>query len=285
VRCAAVLARRIKGCGGVHRGVEFGYRSNEPGDVDAVELARECLDGIGRSTADLADAVFIAQQMRDSSIEDLPGDLTRLPQYFLTVAGIGEVAKVGTFIDEPFAIAVDHDAERIRVLLESVADVEIAELGCVGVPSDCMTPGPVTTRCGTDVDRHLEPVAGVESRPTHFGEVPAGAEIARTPSRIGFESAARQHHRVGGQQRIPAITAYMYAADATVAFGEPYCPRAITQCHTGVDRDRSQRVDESGTAAPALDRQAAPEADSTGDLERLAPVQRQEPNTAFAHPQ
>ena len=46
--------------------------------VDAVELAGQLLDRVGRDLGDLADAVFVAQQMLHLLVEDLPGELAGL---------------------------------------------------------------------------------------------------------------------------------------------------------------------------------------------------------------
>ena len=80
------------------------------------------------------------------------------------------------------------------MLLEIVADRQVAELRRVAVPADRVAARPVAGRHGADVQRHLDAVAGVEAGAAHLGEVPARAEIARAHLGIGLEPAAGQHH-------------------------------------------------------------------------------------------
>ena len=60
------------------------------------------------------------------------------------------------------------------MLLEAVADREVAELGRVAVPADRVAARPVAARRGADVQRHADAVAGVEARAADFGEIPPG---------------------------------------------------------------------------------------------------------------
>src|SRR3546814_1628937 len=82
-----------------------------------------------RSLRHVADAILVAEQGRHLAVEDLPGELAGLVEDDAAVLGIGIVADVGAFVDEAPPAGVDHDAELVGVLLEAVADGEIAELG------------------------------------------------------------------------------------------------------------------------------------------------------------
>src|SRR4029079_6507164 len=92
--------------------------------VDAVELAGELLDRIRRYLGDLADAVFVALQVLHLLVEDLPGELPGLLEDDAAVFRIGVIAEIGTLVEEALAGGIDHDRERIGVLLELVADGE-----------------------------------------------------------------------------------------------------------------------------------------------------------------
>src|SRR5262249_58527069 len=98
---------------------------------------------------------------------------------------------------EALAGGVDQDCERVGVLLELIADCEIAELGRVHLPLYCVAAGPVAARARADVHRHADAVASIEAGAAHFREVPARTEIAGAPFGIGFESAAGEHDRLG----------------------------------------------------------------------------------------
>ena len=96
----------------------------------------------------------------DLAIEDLPGELARLlPGSTPTILGVGVVPEIGTFVDEALGLRIEHDTERVAVLLEAVADVEVSELGRVALPADRMTSRPVAARSGADVERHAQAVA------------------------------------------------------------------------------------------------------------------------------
>ncbi len=74
------------------------------------------------------------------------------------------------------------------MLLELITDSQIAELGRVLIPADCVTTRPIPVRCRTDVERHADTVARIESRASDFGDLPAGSEVARAPLGVGFEA-------------------------------------------------------------------------------------------------
>ena len=149
---------------------------------------------------DLPYFVFVAKQMLHFLIENLPGKLARLLQHHAAVFGVSVVAEIRAFVDEAPAGCIDQDAERIRVLLELIADRKIAEFRCIHLPLHGMTTRPVAARAGADRERHTNAVAGVKARAAHLGEIPSRPKITRAPFRIGFETAAGEHHG-----RLPAI--------------------------------------------------------------------------------
>src|SRR5665213_3229830 len=126
--------------------------------------------------------------MHDLLIEYLPGELTRLIENDATVLRISVVAEIRAFIDEAFTLGVDHDAERIGVFLESVANGKVAMLGRVAIPPHRVTARPVARGPRADIERHLNSAAGVEARSPYLREIPRRAEIARAPLGIGFKN-------------------------------------------------------------------------------------------------
>ena len=156
--------------------------------------------------------------MHDLLVEDLPGELLRLVEDHSAVFGIGVVAEVGALVDETLAVGIDHDAERIAVLLETVAHREVAEGRRVAVPADGMAAGPVAVRHGADLERHADAVAGVEARTAHLGELPVRAEIAAAPLRIRLEPATGKHHRAARQFRRAPVDAGDHAMHAVVVW-------------------------------------------------------------------
>jgi hypothetical protein len=237
---------------------------------------------------ELADAVFVAQQVGDFPVEDLPGELARLGQDLPAVLGIGVIAEIGGLVEEALAPGVQYDAEGIAVLLEGIADGEVAELRRVAVPADGVTAGPVASRRGSDVEGHAQAVAGVEAGAAHLREIPAGAEIARAPFGVGLEAAAGQHHGAsphGHPSRRPtAVQAHDGPFDTIVAAKELFRPRTIEHLDAGARRRTRQRLDQPRPAAPDLDRQAAPELEAAVHLEGLAAVARLEAHALVPHP-
>src|SRR3984893_8910623 len=189
---AAVLDIRIERHVGLHRGVPFLDGLDEFRRVDAFEFLRELFDGVRRHLGDLADLVFVALQVLHLLIEDLPGELARLFQHDAAILGISVIAEIGALVDEALAGGIDQDAERIGMLLELIADREIAEFRRVHFPLHGVTARPVAARSCANVDRHADAVAGVVARAAHLGQIPAGAEIARAPFRIGLKTPAGQ---------------------------------------------------------------------------------------------
>ncbi len=203
-----------------HRLVPLGDGLDELLGVDAFELRRELLDGVAGHLGDLADAVFVALQMLGLLVEHLPGELARLLQHHAAVFGVGVVAEVGALVDEALAGRVDQHRERIAVLLELVADREVAELRRVHLPLHGVAARPVAARARADLQRHADAVAGVEAGAAHLGEVPAGAEIARAPFRIGLEAAGGEDHRLAADLAVAAVVTDAHALDAVAGVDE-----------------------------------------------------------------
>ncbi len=134
--------------------------------------------------------------MHDFLVEDLPGEHARLVQDLAAVFGIGVAVEIEAFVQITLAARVDDDAERVVVFLEAVADIEIAKGRRVQIPGDRMRARPVAGDRRTQIERHLQSLAGVEARAAHLGEVPIRPEIARPHLGIGLEPAAGQHHRL-----------------------------------------------------------------------------------------
>src|SRR3974377_2464769 len=100
------------------------------------------------------------------------------------------------------------------MLLELIADREIAELGSVHLPLDRMASRPVAARACADLHRHSNTVAIVETGAAHLGQVPAGSEITRAPFPIGFEAATGKHDRSAGELALDVVMADAHAAYA-----------------------------------------------------------------------
>src|SRR5271170_4311382 len=127
--------------------------------------------------------------MYDFLIEDLPGEHARLLQDLAAVLGVSITMEIETLVQITRAARVDDDAERVVMLLKPVADIEVAERRRVQIPGDRMRARPVPGDRRTEIDRHLQPLAGIEARAAHLGEVPVRPEIARPHLGIGLEPA------------------------------------------------------------------------------------------------
>jgi hypothetical protein len=125
--------------------------------------------------------------------------------------------EIEAFVEEALAPGVDDDAEGVVVLLKAVADIEVAKRRGIEVPGDRMGARPVPGDGGTQIERHLQPLAGVEPRATHLGEVPVRPEIACPHLGIGLETAASQHHRLGPQVMNAPLVARPHPLNAAVA--------------------------------------------------------------------
>ncbi len=254
--------------------------------VDAVEFRDELLDRARRFFRDLTDAVLVAKQVCDLCIENLPCKVARLLHDLGAVFRIRVVAKVRAFVDEALTVCVDHDAERVGVFLELIADSEIAELGRVLIPADCMTAGPVTVRCCADVERHADSVTRVEARPADFGDLPARAEITRAPLGVGFEATCGDHDgfcldRLGCAARTPDDD----TRNVATVRRKPRNARFVLDSDAAARAALRQTVDEARSTADRLDRESTPELELAIDFERLAAIDRDEAHAFVAHPE
>src|SRR5262249_10828353 len=276
---AAVLGVGIERDVLAHRLVPLSDGLDELFGVDAVKLLGQVLDRVGGHLADLADAGFVALQVLHLLVEDLPGGLARLLQNYPAGLRVGVIAEVGALVDEALAGGVDHDRERIGVLLELVADREVAKLGGIHLPADRVTARPVAARTCADLERHADAVAGVEAGAPHLGEVPAGSEIAGAPLGVGLEAAAGEHDRLAVKLAHLTAVADAYAFDAVAGREQVERAGAVTDVDAALLRRLGQHVDEARAAADRFDGEAAPELELAFDLERLAAIDRNE-----AHP-
>src|SRR5262249_3452725 len=222
--------------------------------------------------------------MLDLLVEDLPGELTRLLEHHAAVFGIGVVAEVGALVDEALAVSIDQDGERIGMLLELVADREISEFGRIHLPLHRMAARPVAARARADLHRHTDTVAVVEAGAAHLGEVPARPGIGGAPLGVGFEAAAGEHHCFAVDLALDAVVADAHAIHAYAVEHEAQRAGAVADVDAALRRGVGEHLDQAGTAADRLDREAAPELELAVDLECLAAVDRDEANALVAHP-
>src|SRR5262245_6486441 len=170
------------------------------------------------------------------------------------------------------------------MLLKLVADREVAELGRVHLPLHRVAPRPVAARARADVERHTDAVAGVEAGAAHLGEIPAGAEIAGAPFRIGLEAAAGEHDRLALKLADLAVMANAHAGDAVAIAQEVERAGAVANFDAALLRRLGEHVDEAGAATDRLYGQPAPELELALDLERLPAIDRDEAHALLAHP-
>ena len=223
--------------------------------------------------------------MGDLGIEDLPGELPRLLQDHPAVFGVGVVAEIRALVDEAPPGRVHHDGEGVAVLLELIADREVAELWRVPFPAHRVAARPVAIGHRADIERHADPVAGIEPCPAHLGELPAGAEIARAPFVITLESAGGEHHRFRPDLLDAALALHLHPAHRHPVEDEVGRAVAVTDLDAPRGGDLVQRIDQPGTAAPGLDREPAPELELSVDLEGLSAPDRREAHALSAHPE
>src|SRR5215470_15863573 len=102
--------------------------------------------------------------MDDFLVEDLPCEHAGLVQDLAAVFGVGVAVEVEPLVEKPLAARVDDNAERVVVLLEAVADIEVAKGWRVEVPRDGVCARPVTGDGGAEVERHPEALPRIEPR-------------------------------------------------------------------------------------------------------------------------
>ena len=148
-----------------------------------------------------------------------------------------------------------------------------------------MAARPVAVRRRAGLQRHADAVAGVEAAAAHLRQLPAGAEIAGAPFRVGLEAAGGEHHRPGAHGLDPAIVLEPDALDPVAVMDQAERPRAVADADTGRPGDLRVAVDQAGPAAPGLQRQPAPEAEAAVRRpEGLAAVDRHEADALAVQP-
>src|SRR5262249_7724888 len=175
-------------------------------------------------------------------------------------------------------------AERIRVLLELVADREIAELRRIAIPADRVAARPIAARLCADLERHADAIAGVEPRSAYFCQIPVGSEIARAPFRIGLEPPAREDDRLGAQLTRLALLPHAHAANTAIVREQRNRAGLVEHLNALARRRLVQRLDEPRPAARGLDGEPAPELELAADLERLPTVDRHETHALTTQP-
>jgi hypothetical protein len=285
-RAAPVLHRHVERNVGAHRLVVFLDLAQAVLRVNALELRHQFLQRIGPRLGHAFDAVLVAQYRDDLGIEDLPREHAGLLQHHAPVFGVGVVAEIRPLIDEALTAGVHHDAPRIAVLLEAVADREIPEGRGVEIPAHGMAAGPVAPRHRPDVERHLDAEPGVVTGAAHLGEVPARAEIARAHLGVRFEPAAGEHHGPGTDLDLPALVLCLNAQHAPVIVGEQRDRGRFVEDPDALALARLVLVlHEAGAPAPGLGRKPAPELVAlVVDLVRLAAIARLELYALLAQP-
>src|SRR5207302_5094208 len=187
-------------------------------------------------------------------------------------------------VDEALALRIEVDAPGIGVLLELVADREVAELRGVPLPSHGVAARPVADRLRADVERHADRVAGVEARAAHLGELPAGPQVARAPFGVRLEASRREGHRPAlNFDGLPRLF-HDHAVDAVIVRDQRNRARLVPDVDAVLSRRLRERVDEPGTAAHGLDGEPAPEPEAAFHLERLPPPGGGEAHALAAHP-
>ena len=269
---------------GLHGGV-VGFQRFERGLlVRIVHPGNQLLERVAGDPGHLLDAVLVAQLRLHLAVEDLPGELPGLLQDHAAVLGVGVVAEIRALVDEALALGVDVYAPGIGMLLEAVADREVAGLGRVAVPRYRVAARPVAVRRGADRERHLDRVAGVEARAAHLGELPARAHIARAPFGVGLEAAGRKNHRLRFYLKsFPGFSDH-HPMNAIVVRNERNRARLVPVLDAVLLRDLRQRLDQARPAAHRLEREAAPELELAADVEGLPAPGCGEAHAFLAHP-
>ena len=170
-------------------GVELPHRPQKSCRVHAGELGRQLLERVCLRLGDAADAILAAQQRVRLGVKNLPGEHARQAHDPAAVFRIRVAVEIGALIDIALALSIDEDAEWIVVLLELVADGEVAIGRRVDVPGHRVAARPVAVRPRADPKRHVEAGTHVETGAADFREVPARSEITRAHLRVRLEAA------------------------------------------------------------------------------------------------
>src|SRR5262249_7377742 len=222
--------------------------------IHIVKFFHELLERVGANFSNLLDAIFVTQQRNNLFVENLPGELARLHQDRAAVFCIGVITKICTFVHEPLAVCIDHNAPRIRMLLEVVANGEVAEFWCVAVPADRVTAGPVPGWHSANFECHANAIASIETGAAYLGELPTRAKISGAHLRVGLETSSRQHHAFCLDFNGAAIVFHAHAFDTIIVRDKRQSARIVSDSYAILTGDFSVRFDKSGSAAPSFDR-------------------------------
>src|SRR5262245_15976568 len=193
--------------------------------------------------------------------------------------------EVQAFVDVALALGVDEEAERIVVLLELVADREVAIGRRIDVPGDRMAARPVAVGPCPDVERHTQTSAHVEAGAAAFGELPILAEIARAHFGVRLEAATGKHDRAGSDLDRLAACAFGDDAGHAAALAHEAHRRRLVQDRDATPLDVGiERLEQLRPAAPDVQRKPAPELELAVDLVGLPPEPGLQLDALLRHP-
>ena len=181
-------------------------------------------------------------------------------------------------------VALTRMPHGIAVLLEVVADREVAELRRVVVPLHRVRARPVAEARRADGERHVDAVAGVVGRAAHFRELPAGPEIARAHLGVGFEAAAGDHHGLAGDVLEVAVGFHLQARDGLAVVDQRDAARVVADLDAVLLGELEVLVDQPRAAALGFHREAAPELEFAVDEIGLAAPDRVELHALAVQP-
>ena len=147
-----------------------------------------------------------------------------------------------------------------------------------------MAAGPLAIGLRADVERHLDAVAGVVTRTTHLGEIPARSEIARTPFAVGFKATAGKDDRRRTHNPGLVVNDYLDALDTLFTAQELGDACTVTHVDAVLLGGAELCFDETSTAAIGINHHAAEELELAVDVIGLASVIRHEADAATAQP-
>ena len=171
------------------------------------------------------------------------------------------------------------------MLLECVANAQVAGLGRGAVPLHGVTTRPLTGRGGAGGERHRDAVAGVVAGAAHLGESPRPAEMLGAPVGVGLEAAAGEHHRARADA--PALPALLHfdRFDAIALSHQRDRARLVNHADLRLAGGAAQREHEPRAAAIGLQREAAPEVvAAVSAYKRLVAPERHEPHALARDP-
>ena len=249
--------------------------------LDAVELGDQAIERVGFDEMRIVELVLAVEEMIDLGVEDLPRQMVRLLQHGPAELGVGIVAEVLAFVDEPLALRVDHDAEEVAdlaiVLPLEVGQVEIAVVRRMQVHGRGVTALVEPVALGAELERHLQALAGVVGRSTHFGLGPVLADEAGPQLGIGFEAAAAEDDGTGLQVLGLACRVLgPNTGDPSVLDDQVDGAAVVADLTAQPGEGLELRIDEPHTLVPGGKRQPAPEDVLAVLLERLPRIDRLE---------